>query len=132
MIRVAGNVVAPSQVGSVEFAAAPYGVRLVVVLGHSQYGAVLAAREELQQSVENQAHNIRSMVDRIRPSVEPLLSAESAHGPQLLVERAVRANVEYSVDQLRHGYKLIPFGNAILALFAGFRMGHSCAQLDSW
>jgi carbonic anhydrase len=107
VIRVAGNIVAPSQVGSVEFAAELYHVRLVVVLGHSQCGAVLATLDELQQPAENQSHNIRSIVDRIRPSVEPLLSDESPHGSQLLVDRAVRANVEYSVNQLRHGSEVL-------------------------
>lgn len=103
VIRVAGNVVAPSQVGSVEFAASMFHVKLVVVLGHTQCGAVLATLDELQRPAENQSQNIRSIVDRIRPSVEPLLSTESPHGSQLLVERAVRANVRYSVHQLRHG-----------------------------
>ena len=42
VIRVAGNIVAPSQVGSVEFAASRFGTRLVVVMGHSQCGAIAA------------------------------------------------------------------------------------------
>lgn len=107
VIRVAGNIVAPSQIGSVEFSAAKFHTRLVVVLGHSQCGAVLATLDELQQPVENQSHNIQSIVDRIRPSVEPLLGAESPYGSKLLVERAVRANVLYSVDQLRHGSSIL-------------------------
>src|SRR6476659_6660416 len=69
VIRVAGNIVAPSQVGSVEFAAARYGTPLVVVMGHSQCGAILATLEELQQPT-SQSRNLRSIVDRIRPSVE--------------------------------------------------------------
>src|SRR5688572_26519297 len=73
VIRVAGNIVASSQVGSVEFAAGRYGTRLVVVLGHSQCGAVLATLEELQQPTGRQSGNLRSIVDRIRPSVEALL-----------------------------------------------------------
>ena len=107
VIRVAGNIVAPSQIGSVEFAAAQFHTRLVVVLGHSNCGAVLATLDELRQPVANQSHNIRSIVDRIRPSVEPLLSDQAPFGSQLLVERAVRANVEYSVDQLRHGSAIL-------------------------
>src|SRR5512139_2481457 len=47
VIRVAGNIVAPSQIGSVEFAATRYATRLVVVLGHSQCGAILATLESL-------------------------------------------------------------------------------------
>ena len=107
VIRVAGNIVAPSQIGSVEFAAALYHTRLVVVLGHTQCGAVLATLDELQQPMDNQSNNIRSIVDRIRPSVEPLLSDESPHGSELLLQRAVRANVEYSVNQLRHGSEIL-------------------------
>src|SRR5207248_50827 len=73
VIRVAGNIVAPSQVGSVEFAAERYGTRLVVVLGHSQCGAILATLEELQRSSDHQSRNLRAIVDRVRPSVEGLL-----------------------------------------------------------
>ncbi|MCG6886967.1 MAG: carbonic anhydrase [Proteobacteria bacterium] len=107
VIRVAGNIVAPSQVGSVEFAAARFGTRLVVVLGHSQCGAILATLEELQQPTENQSRNLRSIVDRVRPSVEALLATELRHDQEALVERAVRANVQASVNQLRHGSALL-------------------------
>lgn len=107
VIRVAGNIVAPSQVGSVEFAAERYGTRLVVVLGHSQCGAILATLEELQQPTENQSRNLRSIVDRIRPSVEALLMTELRHEPDALVRHAVRANVRASVNQLRHGSEIL-------------------------
>lgn len=103
VIRVAGNIVAPSQIGSVEFAAERYGVRLVVVLGHSRCGAVLATLEELQRPTENQSRNLRSIVDRVRPSVEALLATELRHDPDALVRDAVRANVRVSASQLRHG-----------------------------
>lgn len=103
VIRVAGNIVAPSQVGSVEFAAARYGTRLVVVLGHSQCGAVLATIEELRMPTENQSRNLHAIVDRVRPSVEGLLTAEPRHDPAALVQLAVRANIVASVDHLRHG-----------------------------
>src|SRR3954464_5837653 len=76
VIRVAGNIVAPSQIGSVEFAAARFDTRLVVVLGHSQCGAIVATLEELRRPTENQSQNIRSIVDRVRPSVEGLLKTE--------------------------------------------------------
>src|SRR5881397_1521654 len=72
VIRVAGNIVAPSQVGSVEFAASRFGTRLVVVLGHSQCGAILATLEELRRPTENQSRNLRAIVDRVRPCVEGL------------------------------------------------------------
>ncbi|HSW12901.1 MAG TPA: carbonic anhydrase [Solimonas sp.] len=107
VIRVAGNVVAPSQVGSVEFAASRFGTRLVVVLGHSQCGAVLATIEELQQPTEQQSLNLRSIVDRVRPSVEPLLHTELRHDPQRLVHEAVRANVSAAVNHLRHGSAIL-------------------------
>lgn len=103
VIRVAGNIVAPSQVGSVEFAAARFGTRLVVVLGHSQCGAILATLEELQQPTGNQSRNIQAIVDRVRPSVEGLLATDLAMDPDELVERAVRNNIQTSVDHLRHG-----------------------------
>jgi carbonic anhydrase len=103
VIRVAGNIVAPSQVGSVEFAASRFGTRLVVVLGHSQCGAILATLEELQQPTANQSTNLQSIVDRVRPSVEPLLRSDARHDDGTLVQRAVRANIRASVDHLRHG-----------------------------
>ena len=107
VIRVAGNVVAPSQVGSVEFAASRFNTRLVVVLGHSQCGAVLATIEELQRPAENQSRNLRSIVDRVRPSVEGLLKTELKHDLHALVDQAVRSNVRSSVDHLRHGSALL-------------------------
>lgn len=103
VIRVAGNIVAPSQVGSVEFAAERFGTRLVVVLGHSSCGAILATLEELGRPGEAQSQNLRAIVDRIRPSVEPLLATDHGHDPEALVQQAVRANVRASVDHLRHG-----------------------------
>jgi carbonic anhydrase len=107
VIRVAGNVVAPSQVGSVEFAAARFGTRLVVVMGHSQCGAVLATLEELLGHGTTQSRNLRSIVDRVRPSVETLLSGRTDGDMEALVGDAVRANVRASVNQLRHGSELL-------------------------
>jgi carbonic anhydrase len=107
VIRVAGNIVASSQVGSIEFAASRLGVRLVVVLGHSQCGAILATVEELQQPVENQSSNLRAIVDRIRPSVEGLLKTELRHDMNALVRHAVRANIAASVDHLRNGSEVL-------------------------
>jgi carbonic anhydrase len=107
VIRVAGNIVAPSQIGSVEFAAARFGTRLVVVLGHSQCGAVRATLEELQQPTGSQSRNLRSIVDRVRPSVEALLATELRHDTDALVEQAVRSNIRASVDHLRHGSEVL-------------------------
>lgn len=107
VIRVAGNIVAPSQIGSVEFAAERYGTRLVVVLGHSRCGAVLATLDELRRPTENQSHNLHSIVDRIRPSVEALLATELRHDSDALVRDAVRANVRVSASHLRHGSEIL-------------------------
>ncbi len=107
VIRVAGNIVAPSQVGSVEFAAAKFGTRLVVVIGHSECGAILATLEELQQPADDQSPNLRSIVDRVRPSVEGLLKTDLRNDRDALVREAVRANVGVSVDHLRHGSRIL-------------------------
>jgi carbonic anhydrase len=107
VIRVAGNIVAPSQVGSVEFAAARFGTRLVMVLGHSQCGAVLATLEELRRPTENQSRNLRAIVDRVRPAVEGLLAADPGRDENALVEQAVRANIRASANHLRHGSELL-------------------------
>ncbi len=107
VIRVAGNIVAPSQIGSVEFAAERYGTRLVVVLGHSRCGVVLATLDELRRPSESQSRNLRSIVDRVRPSVEALLATEHRHDPDALVGEAVRANVRVSARQLRRGSEVL-------------------------
>jgi len=107
VIRVAGNIVAPSQVGSVEFAAARFGTRLVVVLGHSQCGAILATVEELRRPTANQSRNLRAIVDRVRPSVEGLFATDLRHDPDALVRQAVRANIRASVNHLRHGSEVL-------------------------
>lgn len=103
VIRVAGNVVAPSQIGSVEFAAEWFGTRLVVVLGHSRCGAVVATLQQLMRKTEHPSRNLRSIVDRVRPSVEPLLESTPGQDLDALVHQAVRANVRASANQLRHG-----------------------------
>jgi carbonic anhydrase len=107
VIRVAGNIVAPSLVGSVEFAAAKFGTRLVVVLGHSRCGAVTATLEELRRPTENQSRNLQSIVDRIRPSVEGLLATDLQHDTEGLIEAAVRLNIRASADHLRHGSEVL-------------------------
>ncbi len=101
VVRVAGNIAAPSQVGSVEFAAVKFGTPLVVVLGHSGCGAVLATLEELRRPTEGLSPHLAAIVDRVRPSVEQLLRGESRPDGDELVRRAVRANVRTSVDHLR-------------------------------
>ena len=107
VIRVAGNIVAPSQVGSVEFAAERFGTPLVVVLGHSQCGAVQATLEQLARPSKDQSRNLRSIVDRIRPCVESLLATGVAPAGEALLQQAVRANIRMSTDHLRHGSELL-------------------------
>jgi len=107
VIRVAGNIVAASQVGSVEFAAERFGTRLVVVLGHSRCGAVRATLEELERPSGAGSPGLRFIVDRIRPVVQGLLAARPALDPEELARRAVRANVIASADHLRHGSEIL-------------------------
>jgi len=107
VIRVAGNIVAPSQIGSVEFAAEQFKTRLVVVLGHTGCGAINATIEQLKRPVEMQSRNLRAIVDRVRPSVEPLLATPLRDDPQALVSNAVRANVRASASNLRHGSEIL-------------------------
>jgi carbonic anhydrase len=107
VIRVAGNIVAPSQIGSVELAADQFGTRLVVVLGHSMCGAVIATVEQLSHPTEERSRNLRSIVNRIRPAVEGLLETELKNDPDALLEKAVRANIRASANQLRNGSEIL-------------------------
>lgn len=107
VIRVAGNIVAPSQVGSVEFAAEVFGIRLAVVLGHTQCGAVAATLEVLRQPRDHTSPNLRAIVERMRPAIEPLLGTPVAKDPAALAAEATRANIRASVKHLRHGSALL-------------------------
>lgn len=106
VIRVAGNIVASSQVGSVEFAVERFGTRLVVVLGHSQCGAIQATLEALQGGGA-QSRGLRSIVDRVRPSVETILETDLRNDRASLVRHSVRANIRMSVHQLRYGSEIL-------------------------
>ena len=107
VIRVAGNVVAASQIGSIEFAAERFGTRLVVVLGHTRCGAVQATLEELDRPSATRSPNLHSIVDRIRPAVETLMETDLRRQPADLMRHAVRANIRASVNQLRHGSHIL-------------------------
>jgi len=107
VIRVAGNIVAPSQIGSIEYAAEQFGCRLVLVLGHSHCGAVIATLEQLQHAEEARSENLRSIVGRISPSVEGLLASELRQDPAALLDAAVQANIRASVKQLRQGSEIL-------------------------
>ncbi|MCP4300459.1 MAG: carbonic anhydrase [Gammaproteobacteria bacterium] len=103
VIRVAGNVVAPSQIGSIEFAASQFGTKLVVVLGHSNCGAVKATLKELSLEQIHRSPNLRAIVDRVRAAIEPILSAHTNVDEATLTGAAVRANILASVERLSHG-----------------------------
>lgn len=107
VIRVAGNIVAPSQIGSVEFAVDRFQTRLVVVLGHSNCGAITATVEELSRKREERSRNLRSIVDRIRPSVAALLSMDKKLSHEELIHQAVRTNIRMSANQLRHSSEIL-------------------------
>ena len=107
VIRVAGNVVAPSQIGSVEFSAETHKTRLVVVMGHTNCGAIEATLSELRRPTESRSPNLKSIVDRIRPSVESLMETELRDKPDELLKKAVRANVRACVSHLSHGSQLL-------------------------
>jgi carbonic anhydrase len=109
VIRVAGNIVAPSQIGSVEFAASRFLTRLVVVLGHSQCGAVTATLEELLGKATTSSENLRSIVERVRPPILTLLAGRdpATLDLELLTAEAVRANVRAAANHLRHGSGLL-------------------------
>jgi carbonic anhydrase len=107
VIRVAGNIVAPSQIGSIEFAASRFDTRLVVVMGHTECGAIVATIEELQRPAGRQSRNLRSIVDRVQPSVAELLASDLHLTPDALIHHAVRANVRASVSHLKHGSEVL-------------------------
>jgi carbonic anhydrase len=107
VIRVAGNIVAPSQIGSIEFAADRFGTRLVVVLGHSNCGAVATTLQQLGSPRERQSRNVRAIVDLVRPAVESLLTSELKDNLPALMHQAVRANIRASVRNLRHGSEIV-------------------------
>ncbi len=103
VIRVAGNIVAPSQVGSVEFAAASFGCPVVIVLGHTHCGAIDSTIAALTNPGASSSANLMSIVKRVRPSVEILMQTELKDDLEKLSKHAVRSNVFASVNQLRHG-----------------------------
>jgi carbonic anhydrase len=106
VIRVAGNIVSPSQIGSVEFAAARFGTPLVVVLGHTRCGAIVATVEEARRGTRH-TPGVESIVERVRPVVEPLLATTAAQDEDRIIQLAVRANVRAAADHLRHGSRVL-------------------------
>jgi carbonic anhydrase len=107
VIRVAGNIVAPSQIGSVEFAAKQFGTPLVVVLGHSICGAVMATLEEIERPSDEKSSNVLSIVRRIQPSVELLFETDLSNDPERLLKAAIRSNILASTSNLMHGSQML-------------------------
>jgi carbonic anhydrase len=107
VIRVAGNIVAPSQIGSVEFAADLFETRLVVVMGHTQCGAIQATLDQLRKPTGEQSRNLESIVNRIKPSVAALYRTDLKNDPAALMHAASHANIAASVNQLRHGSAIL-------------------------
>ncbi|MDA0679405.1 MAG: carbonic anhydrase [Proteobacteria bacterium] len=107
VIRVAGNIVAPSLIGSVELAAGNFGARLVVVLGHTECGAVQATYDALQEPVEHRSKNINSIIEYVRPSFETLLASGEDYDRETLIKKAIRTNVRSTVNGLMRGSKML-------------------------
>lgn len=107
VVRVAGNIVAPSLVGSIELAAEQFGTRLVVVLGHSGCGAILAALEAIDRPIANQSPNLRAILDRVMPVVEETMRTGTGMEPGGLVRDAVRRNVRASAEHLRRNSEIL-------------------------
>jgi len=107
VVRVAGNIAADSQVGSVEFAAERFGTRLVVVLGHSECGAVAAALEQAEFPTHSRSPYLDAIIDHLRPTVRALLKHDSQPSPDELTKLAVRANIRTSVNHLTFGSEIL-------------------------
>jgi carbonic anhydrase len=107
VIRVAGNIVAPSQIGSVEFAIEQFGTRLVIILGHSHCGAIAATLDAMKNPETQHSRNMQSIVDRIKPAIMALTVEERSLQQEEITWRAVRANIFHSVSQLRNGSAII-------------------------
>jgi carbonic anhydrase len=104
VVRIAGNIVAPSVVGSIEFAASQFGSRLVVVMGHTRCGAISATVKALETGQGPESKNVRSITDRIAPHIAALLRPDDPEGT---LREAMRANVRASADHLRHGSRVL-------------------------
>lgn len=107
VIRVAGNIVAPSQIGSIEFAATQFGTRLVIVLGHTNCSAIIATLNELAKKDAPRSPNLLAIIDRVRPAIQHILTENGDHEAEEVVDAAVRANVRASVGRLQHGSLII-------------------------
>ncbi len=107
VIRVAGNIVAASQIGSIEFAADRFQSPLVVVVGHTQCGAIGATLEALEEQSGAASPSLQFIVDRVRPAIEPLFNTDLRKDRDALYRESVRANINASVRQLKRGSEIL-------------------------
>lgn len=97
VVRLAGNIVDDAALGSIEFAVAKLGARLIVVLGHEKCGAVLATVDAVKSpDAAKPPGHIGAIIEAIKPA------AASVHGkPGDEVHNAIRANVLAVADKLK-------------------------------
>ena len=106
VIRVAGNIIAPSLIGSVEFAVSAFGTNLILVMGHTQCGAIRATLEHIESSHAISSENIHDIVSRIKPHIFPITQMPDISYEEKFT-RSIEANVFASVTQLSHSSRLI-------------------------
>lgn len=106
VIRVAGNVVAPSLIGSVEFAASTFACKLVLVMGHTQCGAVIATLDHIQNMDSPSSENLHDILARIKPHVFSIARMKNLSSQEKVV-KALEANVIASVSQLSTSSRLL-------------------------
>lgn len=97
VIRVAGNIVDPDVIGSIQYAVEHLDNKLLVVLGHQNCGAVTAALAPPGET-KNEPPELQKLLNRIRPAVK---SVDRTKDRKSLIAAAVEANVRASVKQLR-------------------------------
>ncbi|MEJ7912229.1 MAG: carbonic anhydrase, partial [Chitinophagaceae bacterium] len=95
-IRIAGNITSPEIIGSVEMAVRKIGAKLIVVMGHSNCGAVFAA---VKQVKEGTMGSVTSKIDRAILQCCPSHAAIDATDPQLM-NRITRHNVKNSIEEI--------------------------------
>ena len=107
IVRIAGNIVAPSQIGSIEFACQQFGTQLIVVLGHTGCGAISATIGSLLGDPGEISPNLAAIVDRISPAVQPIISTVDGDDREDILNKAIRANINYSAQQLESGSEIL-------------------------
>jgi len=108
VIRVAGNVATPTQIGSVEFACQHFGAELVVVLGHTHCGAVSATVDCLAATPDDLSPNVAAIVDCVTPAVQPIVEDSNDMDREELLLKSMRANVAKSVSDLQVNSEILP------------------------